>query len=88
MASAGRLVVMVPTEVAWAYTAAVGWQTITCPPVWWLLEQEQLLERDERPRGLLTLVPDLQVPMTSCRPGRGPCNRRHEHASYGRAVAG
>ena len=36
----------------------------------------------------LTLVPPLpatDAPVTSCRPGNGPCKRRHEHTSPRRA---
>ncbi len=74
---------MVPSEVTWTYTAAAGWQAITTPPEWWLAEQEELLAADERRRSL-RLIPALApVPgrVTSCRPGSGPCRRRHEHAS-------
>ncbi len=83
MASPARQIVCVPSEVAWTYTAAEGWQPITTPPAWWLVEQEELLAADERRRAL-RLIPALApVPgrVTSCRPGSGPCRRRHEHAS-------
>ena len=83
VASPARQVVMVPSEVTWTYTAAAGWRPITMPPAWWLAEQEELLAADERRRSL-RLAPAL-APLpgraTSCRPGSGPCWRRHEHAS-------
>ena len=73
---------MVPSEVSWTYTAAAGWQPITMPPAWWLAEQEELLAADERRKALrlVPLLPGAPVRVTSCRPGSGPCRRRHEHA--------
>jgi len=73
-----RQLVLVPTDVAWAYTAAAGWHPLTVPPAWWLEEREA---GQEPARALLTLVPDLPVPATSCRPGTGRCRREHVHVS-------
>jgi len=82
VARPARQVVLVPSEVAWTYTAAAGWRTITTPPGWWLTEQEELLAADERRRSLRLVQALAPVPgrVTSCRPGRGPCRRGHEHA--------
>lgn len=85
-------VLAVPVDQALAYTAARGWEVLSAPPAWWLEEHERLLEQDvdvERLRAgsvrALTLVPDVPEPPTSCRPGSGPCRRRHEHTSERRA---
>lgn len=83
MARPGRQLVLVPTDVAWAYTAAAGWHPLTVPPAWWLEERDA---GQEPPRAALRLVPDLPVARTSCRPGSGPCRRRHEHVSQRRGT--
>lgn len=81
-----RHVVAVPLDYAPVFDGVRGWHYQPAPPAWWLAEQETLLEADERPAPALELVPPLQVPRTSCRPGPGPCRPRHEHASPKRAV--
>jgi hypothetical protein len=40
-----------------------------------------------RPQERLSLVPPMPVRVTPCRPGSGPCRRRHEHSSSRRSVA-
>ncbi|MCU1592148.1 MAG: hypothetical protein JWP11_3404 [Frankiales bacterium] len=79
-ASRGRIIV-VPVDLALVFTADGGWRYEQAPPRWWLDEAEALLEADERPRGVLRLVRPPRQPVTACRPGSGPCRRRHEHAS-------
>jgi hypothetical protein len=78
--------VAVPVDLALAYTAARGWHLEEAPPSWWMEEQDRLLAADE-PHRPLSLVPPLSMAGTACRPGSGPCRRRHEHASP-RRVAG
>jgi hypothetical protein len=85
-ASRRQRVVAVPVDLALVFTAARGWHYEQAPPEWWLEEQERLLAADERPHAVLSLVPPLPVPVTSCRPGSGPCRRRHEHTSARRAA--
>jgi hypothetical protein len=80
-------VVAVPVDLALVFTSGRGWHYEPAPPAWWLEEQERLLAVDEQPRAALSLVPPLSEPRTACRPGSGPCKRRHEHAS-GRRAAG
>lgn len=75
----------VPVDLALAFVPGRGWHFEQAPPAWWLDEQEQLLLADDRPQARLSLVPPLRVPATPCRPGSGPCRRRHEHASERRA---
>jgi hypothetical protein len=79
-------IVAVPVDLALAFTAGRGWHVEQAPPAWWLEEHERLLAADERPRTALSLVPPLRVPVTACRPGSGPCRRRHEHSSERRAA--
>jgi hypothetical protein len=78
--------VAVPVDLALVFTAGRGWHYEQAPPAWWLEEQERLLAADERPQRALSLVPPLPVRVTPCRPGAGPCRRRHEHASERRAA--
>jgi hypothetical protein len=78
--------VAVPVDLALVYDRVRGWHYQQAPPAWWLDEQEALLAADERPRAGLTLVPPLPMRTTACRPGSGPCRRRHEHASERRAA--
>jgi hypothetical protein len=78
-------IVAVPVDLALAFTAGHGWHYEQAPPTWWLEEQERLLAADEQPRAL-SLVPPLSEPRTACRPGTGPCRRRHEHASERRSA--
>jgi hypothetical protein len=81
--------VAVPVDLALVFDAAGGWRYEPAPPEWWFEAQEALLAADERPQAALSVVPPLPVAATACRPGRGPCRRRHEHASQRRAtVAG
>lgn len=75
-----------PVDLALVFTAGRGWHYSDAPPAWWFDQQEQLLAADERPPRALSLVPSLPAPVTACRPGRGPCRRRHEHASQQRAA--
>jgi hypothetical protein len=78
--TASRHVVAVPVDYALVFDAAHGWRYQSAPPGWWFAEQETLLEQEEeRDVPVLTLVPAPQGPRTSCRPGRGPCRRQHEH---------
>jgi hypothetical protein len=79
--------VAVPVDLALVFDAAGGWRYELAPPEWWFAEQEAVLAADERPQAVLSVVPPLLVAVTACRPGRGPCRRRHEHASA-RRVAG
>jgi hypothetical protein len=79
--------VAVPVDLALCFTSARGWHYEPAPPQDWLDAQERLLEADERPQAVLSLVPALPVPVTACRPGTGPCRRRHEHASARRMPA-
>ncbi len=75
------------SEVALAFDGRRGWHLILPPPPLWLLEQEELLEADEErlyAHPTLALVPPLPPVRTSCRPGRGPGRRRHEHAGQRR----
>lgn len=37
-------------------------------------------------KGLAALRGELAAPRTNCRPGSGPCRRRHEHAAVRRAI--
>jgi hypothetical protein len=74
-------VVAVPVDLALVFTAGRGWHYEQAPPEWWFEEQERLHRGDEQPQTLLSLVPPLPVPVTACRPGSGPCRRRHKHAS-------
>lgn len=83
-------VLAVPVEQALSFTAARGWEVLSAPPAWWLDEQELLIERDVeaermRPVTVLSDVRHARGPATACRPGSGPCRRRHEHASRRRA---
>jgi len=79
--------VPVPGETCLAFTAERGFHLLAPAPAWWWEEQEQRLVEDEErlARPALALVPPLSSPRTSCRPGRGPCGRRHAHASERRA---
>jgi hypothetical protein len=79
-------VVAVPVDLALVFDAAGGWRYEQAPPEWWFAEQEALLAADERPQGVLSVVPPLPVPRTACRPGSGPCRRRHEHVSERRGT--
>lgn len=72
-------VIAVPVDLALVYSAARGWHYEDAPAAGWLDWQEHLLELDQEPRGVLTLVPPLRERRTACRPGSGPCRRRHEH---------
>jgi hypothetical protein len=76
-------VLLVPTEVALAFTAERGWHTLPALPPGWEDAAEAQLEADHRrwAAPALSLVPALPVVVTACRPGAGPCRRRHEHAS-------
>lgn len=95
MRRAREVLVFVPSEVAWAFTADRGWHVIASPPAWWLEQQAEVLDEEAGgpPRtggrravaARLQLVPALQQPRTACRPGPGPCMRRHEHTSRRRA---
>jgi hypothetical protein len=78
-------VVAVPVDLALVFTPGRGWHYEQAPPGAWFAEQEALLVADERPQPVLRLVPPLPVPATACRPGSGPCRRRHEHVSERRA---
>jgi hypothetical protein len=85
------------TDVALAFTADRGWHYAPVPPDWWFDLQDDLLEQDaplipsnRGPVRALSLVPDLpaaSVQATACRPGTGPCRRRHEHASIRRVAS-
>ena len=78
--------VLVPTEVTWAYTATAGWHTIPTPPAWWFDMAE---DPDPPVHGPLRLVPPLPltaVRVTACRPGWGPCKRQHEHRTARRTT--
>lgn len=79
------LVLLVPAQTALVYDRS-GWHLEYAPPQWWLDAQDERVADDERRRGVLTLVPPLQRRTTACRPGAGPCRRRHEHASQRRAI--
>jgi hypothetical protein len=79
------LVLFVPAQTALVYDHA-GWRLVSAPPQWWLDEQDELIGRDIQ-RAPLRLVPTLPLRATSCRPGRGPCRRQHQHASERRAAA-
>lgn len=79
-------IVAVPVDLALVYDGVRGWHYEQAPPGWWLEAQEALLAADERPQGVLSLVPLLPVVRTSCRPGRGPCRRVHEHGSVRRSA--
>lgn len=74
-------IVVVPVDLALVFDAVRGWRYEQAPPAGWFEAHERLLVDDERPQGVLSLVPPLPTPRTACRPGRGPCRRRHEHAS-------
>lgn len=76
-------VVVLPVDLALVYDGQ-EWRYEDAPPAWWFEEQERLHAFDERPQ--LHLVPPLEVRTTPCRPGRGPCHRRHEHGSARRAA--
>jgi hypothetical protein len=82
MARRQPVTVLVPHECALAYDGR-SWKLLPAPPAWWLEEQEELHSREELPA--LSLVPPLPRRTTACRPGSGPCARRHEHASRRRA---
>lgn len=75
----------VPVDLALVYDRARGWHYEDAPPAGWLDWQEQLHEIDDAPQAVLSLVPALPRRATSCRPGSGPCRRRHEHVSARRA---
>jgi hypothetical protein len=77
--------VAVPVDLAMVFTPGRGWHYAPAPPEWWFDEQERMLAADERPHGGLSLVPPLPASRTPCRPGTGPCRRRHQHASERRA---
>lgn len=77
-------VVLVPAQCAIVYDGR-SWSIQAAPPSWWLEDQEELLEVDERPHATLALVPSLPEQRTACRPGPGPCRRRHDHGSVRRA---
>jgi hypothetical protein len=79
------LVLFVPAETALVYDHA-GWRIVQRPPQWWLDEQDEQIRQDEQPAGRLRLVPPYEGRWTACRPGRGPCRRRHEHASRRRGA--
>lgn len=78
-------VVAVPVDLALVFDAARGWHYEQAPPGWWFDEQEALLAADEPPQPALRLVPPLPETRTACRPGSGPCRRRHDHMSQRRA---
>lgn len=77
---------VVPVDLALVYDAARGWRYEQAPPAWWLEEMEALTAADACPPAALSLVPALPQPSTSCRPGSGPCRRRHEHTGRRRAT--
>jgi hypothetical protein len=79
-------IVAVPVDLALVFTPGRGWHYEQAPPAWWMEEQERQLAADEQPRAALTLVRPLSEPRTACRPGSGPCRRRHEHASERRSA--
>jgi hypothetical protein len=79
---------LVPGDVALAFTPGRGWHLLE-GPVGWVEEQVRLSDEMDRRAGLLRLVPpldELAERRTACRPGRGPCRRRHEHASERRTA--
>lgn len=84
-----RPAVLLPVDLALAFTPERGWHYLAAPPTWWLAQQEQLLEDDERAREVTLLqamyvaesADSAGVRVTSCRPGSGPCRRAHEHGS-------
>lgn len=82
-------IVAVPVDLALVFDGVRGWHYATAPPAWWMDEQGRLLELDEVPRHLVLVpapAPAPEARRTACRPGRGPCRRRHEHAG-GRVAA-
>jgi hypothetical protein len=86
VASRAPLLIPVPGPVAMAFTAARGWHFLdSVPPAWWLEDQEALTDAPLRPVTVLADVRASRQARTSCRPGSGPCRRRHEHASARRA---
>jgi hypothetical protein len=73
-------VVLVPHDCVIVYDGR-GWSILPAPPRWWLDAHEELHDRDTQPAGVLSLVPPWRPRTTACRPGAGPCRRRHLHAS-------
>lgn len=81
--------ILVPTQVAIVYEAG-GWRFGEVPPRWWLeMTEPEVADAPERPLSAPGVAP---TRWTSCRPGHGPCRRRHEHSSSplrdGRRVPG
>ncbi len=77
-------IVVVPVDLALAYTADREWHYVDAPPQWWMQEQEALAAAEARPSPTLTLVPLVRA-ADGLRPGTGRSRRRHEHASERRA---
>jgi hypothetical protein len=76
--------VLVPTDLPLVYDGA-GWRFGEVPPDWWLeLTEPEIADAAETVAAAPVVI---EVRRTSCRPGTGPCRRRHKHASRGRAAA-
>lgn len=76
--------VMVPVETGLVFDPRTGnWRIDAVPPAWFL-ELTDGGNDDPLPSCLADL--DQPEPASSCRPGRGPCRRRHPHASARRAA--
>lgn len=63
------------------------WTVEAVPPAWFLDLTDAGNDLLPPVEVVVELEP-IKVPprVTSCRPGRGPCRRRHEHASLRRAA--
>jgi hypothetical protein len=86
-------VLYVPADLAIAFTVEKGWHYLPVPAAWWFEQQADLLEADlralvaaQRLSARSEPVARASVPVTSCRPGSGPCGRRHEHQGAGRTA--
>lgn len=78
--------VVIPRDLAIVFDSQ-GWHFAEpgeIPPGWFLdLLDPEVADAPERS------AEPVEVPIllrTSCRPGRGPCRRRHEHASWRRVA--
>jgi hypothetical protein len=87
MARRAPRVVVVPADVALAFTPERGWHLLDGPPGW-LEEAVRRSDELDGPQRAPAVVDELAARRTACRPGSGPCRRHHAHASTRRALAG
>lgn len=74
---------LVPTQLAIVVEPG-GIRFAAPPPQWWL----ELMEPEvaDAPQSAVEPPVVLDTRRTSCRPGQGPCRRRHDHTSPRRAA--